>query len=191
MTNEHLDANIALALGPCAEHEFDLVELSERTLAPERATVVQAHVQECARCRAYLAELSALDQTLDAALPRPELTADFDARLAERIALLRRSPDRSQALDAAERDHQQLLHALGGALDWRTVLNAIALGTATGGALLALDAIAPGVLQANGLVPSGYSGTTIYALVLSAAFVIGGIGFARRIAGGSLLRAGA
>lgn len=184
----HIDADIALALGPCADYEFDLVELSERALAPERAALVHEHVAHCVRCRAYLAELSALDDTLASTLPAPELSADFDARLAQRIAALQRSPDRASALAAAEREHEQLLRAMGRALDWRTVLNGVALGAVAGGALLALDHVAPGLLQANGLVPAGLSASVTYSLVLAAACVAGGIGFARRMTGGSLLR---
>ena len=190
MKPENLDVNLALALGPCADYEFDLVELSERTLPPERAPLVQQHLTHCPRCRGYLAELVALDDSLAAALPTPELTVGFDARLTERIAGLQRAPDRAYALAAAEREHQQLLRQLGRALDWRTVLQGVAMGAATGGALLALETVAPGLLQANGLVPSGFDAATTYAMVLAAAFVVGGFGFARRIAGGSLLRAG-
>jgi anti-sigma factor RsiW len=190
MKPETLNVNIALALGPCADYEFDLVELSEQALAPERAPLVQQHLAHCPRCRAYLEELVQLDAALAAALPTPEIPAGFDARLAERIAGLQRAPDRAGALAAAEREHQQLLRQLGRALDWRTVLQGVAMGAATGGALLALDTVAPGLLQANGLVPSGLDAATTYALVLAAAFVVGGISFARRIAGGLLLRAG-
>lgn len=184
-----IDSDIALALGPCADFEFDLVELSERTLAPERAAPLHDHVAHCARCRAYLAELSALDVALAAALPAPGLPADFDARLAQRIAALQRSPDRLAALAAAEREHEQLRNALGRALGWRTVLNGAAFGAVMGGALLALAQVAPGLLQASGLVPAGVSASITYSLLLAATCVVGGLGFARRVAGGSLLRA--
>lgn len=187
----HIDENIALALGPCADYEFDLVELSEHSLASDRAPLVQQHLAHCARCSAYLTELQTLDAALVAALPVPELSAEFDARLAQRIAALQRAPDRASALAAAEREHEQLLRALGRALDWRTLLNGVALGTVAGGALLALAAIVPGLLQSNGLVPAGFTPATIYSIVLAAAFAGGGFWFARHVAGGSLLRAGA
>lgn len=186
----HIDENIALALGPCADYEFDLVELSEHPLAPDRAPLVQQHLAHCARCSAYLAELQTLDAALVAALPVPALSPDFDARLAQRIAVLQGAPDRASALVAAEREHAQLLHALGRALDWRTLLNGVALGTVAGVALLALAAIVPGLLLSNGLVPAGFSSSTIYSIALAAAFAVGGFGFARHVAGGSLLRAG-
>lgn len=179
--------DITLALGPCADYEFDLVELSERTLAPDRAPLVQQHVATCARCSAHLAELAALDAALATALPTPPLPADFDARLAQRIAALQRAPDRAAAIAAAEREHEQLLRALGRALDWRTVLNGLAFGAAAGGALLALGQVAPGLLRESGVVPAGFSAAVTYSLALAAAFVVAGLAFARRIAGGSLL----
>jgi anti-sigma factor RsiW len=186
----HIDADIALALGPCADYEFDLVELSERALVPDRIPLVQAHLAQCPRCHAYFAELTALDEALAATLPTPELSSGFDARLAARIAEMQRSPDRASALAKAQSEHQQLLSRLGRALDWTTALNGVALGAVTGGALLALDSIAPGLLQANGLVPAGLSASAAYSLALAVAFVVVGFSFARRIAGGPLLRTG-
>lgn len=178
----------ALSLGPCAEYEFDLVEQSEGSLAPEPAALLQQHLAHCGRCRAYAAELAQLDTTLAAALPRPELSAGFDARLAARIGELRRTPDRTTALAAAEQEHQQLLGALGRGVDWRTWLNAAALGSVAGGVLLALDAVAPQLLETHGLVPAGVSPSTAFALVLGAAALAGGLTFARRLGSGPLLR---
>jgi anti-sigma factor RsiW len=180
----------ALSLGPCAEHEFDLIEHSEGSLAPEPAALLQQHLAHCARCRAYAAELAHLDVTLAAALPRPELSSDFDARLAARIGELRRAPDRNSALAAAEREHQQLLGALGRGVDWRTWLNAAALGSVAGGVLLALDSVAPQLLQTLGVVPAGISPSTTFALVLGFAALATGLTFARRLGSGPSLRRG-
>ena len=180
----------ALSLGPCAEYEFDLFEQSEGTLEPEPAALLLQHLAHCARCRAYAAELAELDTSLAAALPRPELSPGFDARLAARIGDLRRTPDRTSALVAAEREHQQLLSVLGRGLDWRTWLNSAALGSVAGGVLLALDAVAPELLQTLGLVPAGVSPGTAFALVLGLAALAGGLTFARRFGSGPLLRRG-
>jgi anti-sigma factor RsiW len=180
----------ALSLGPCAEHEFDLVEQSEGALAPDAAALLQQHLAHCARCRAYAAELAQLDATLASALPRPELSPDFDARLAARIGELRRAPDRASAIAAAEREHQQLLGALGHGIGWPTWLNAAALGSVVGGLLLALDSVAPQLLQTYGLVPAGFSAATTFAGMLGLAALAGGLTFARRLGGGPLLRRG-
>lgn len=180
----------ALSLGPCAEYEFDLFEQSEGTLESQPAALLQQHLAHCVRCRAYAAELAQLDTTLAAALPRPELSSDFDAHLAARIGELRRTPDRTSALIAAEREHQESLDALGRGIDWRTLLNAVALGSVAGGVLLALDAVAPQLLETLGLVPAGVSPSTAFALVLGLAALAGGLTFARRFGSGPLPRRG-
>jgi anti-sigma factor RsiW len=131
----------ALSLGPCAEYEFDLFEQSEGTLEPEPAARLQQHLAHCARCRAYAAELVQLDTTLAAALPRPELSSDFDARLAARIGEHRRVPERSAALAIESEEYQRRLTSLGRALDWRTALSAIAAGSAMGGVIHALMSV--------------------------------------------------
>lgn len=130
----------ALSLGPCAEHEFDLIEHSEGTLAPEPAALLQQHLAHCARCRAYATELDSLDTALAGALPRPVLSPGFDQRLAARIVGLRRSPERSAALAAESEEYRRLLTSLGRALGWRTALTAIAAASATGGMMYALMA---------------------------------------------------
>jgi predicted anti-sigma-YlaC factor YlaD len=131
----------ALSLGPCAEHEFDLFEHGEGSLAPEPAALLQQHLAHCARCRAYAAELAQLDTTLAAALPRPELSPGFDVRLAARIGELRRTPERSAALAIEREEYQRLLSSLGRALDWRTALSAVAAASAMGGVMYALMSV--------------------------------------------------
>lgn len=169
----------ALSLGPCADYEFDLVEQSEGAVAPELAARLQQHLAHCARCRAYAAGLVELDTALAAVLPQPELSPRFDEQLAARIAGLQRSPDRTRALAAAEREHEQLLRALGRGVGWRTWLNAAALGSVAGGVVLALDSFAPQLLQAYGLVPAGFSASTTFAAVLGVAAVACGLTLSR------------
>lgn len=141
----------ALSLGPCAEYEFDLVEHSEGSLAPEPAALLQQHLAHCARCRAYAAELAQLDATLAATLPRPELSPDFDARLAARIGELRRVPERTAALAKEGEEYQRRLISLGRALDWRTALTAIAAASATGGVMYALMSVSAELGPLNNL----------------------------------------
>jgi hypothetical protein len=69
-------------------------------------------------------------------------------------------------------------------------MNGVALGAVMGGALLALDSIAPGLLQTHGLVPVGVDAATTYSMVLATAFVAAGLGLARRLAGRLVLRSG-
>lgn len=184
--NQH-SRDYSLALGPCADHEFDLVERSEGALDPERAPLVEQHLERCSRCRAYAEALLDLDSALAGVLPRPQLGADFDARLAARIAELQRRPDRNAALAAAEREHEQLLRGLGRGLSWRTLLNAAALGSVAGGAVLGLVSFAPGVLQSLDLVPAGISASTTFSIVLGIAFLVSGVMFGRRPGGAMFL----
>jgi len=178
---------IALALGPCADYEFDLVELREGSLEPGRAGTVRHHVAQCARCRAYAATLDELDTALSAALPRPALSPEFDARLREQIAELTQVSNRTAALAAAEREHEWMLQNLGRGLSWRTLLNAAALGSVVGGLIVGLDSVAPGLQQSFGLVGPGMSATLTFSIALGAVFAVCGVVFARRPAGGSLL----
>jgi anti-sigma factor RsiW len=177
----------ALSLGPCEGYEFDLVERSEGALDPVRAPLVEQHVDRCGRCRAYADALAQLDTALASVLPRPQPAADFDARLAARIAELQRLPSRSAAVAAAEQEHQRLLQGLGRGLSWRTLLNALALGSIAGGALLGLDAFAPGMLQSLDLVPAGVSASTTFSILLGIAFLAGGVILSRRPGGAAFL----
>lgn len=177
----------ALSPGPCAEYEFDLVERSEGAFDPQRALIVQQHLERCSRCRAFATELAALDASLAGALPRPQLSGDFDARLAARIAELRQAPNRAAAIAVAEQEHQQMLQGLGRGLSWRTLLNAAALGSVAGGAVLGLDSFAPGMLQALDLVPAGVSASTTFSIMLGIAFLVGGVILSRRPGGAMFL----
>ena len=179
----------ALTPGPCAEHEFDLVELNEGSLGPERASLLQHHLQHCTRCRDYRAALGDFDSALVRALPRPDLSPDFDARLQARIAELQKVPNRTAALAAAEREHDWMLQKLGRGLNWRTVLNAAALGSVVGGVVVGLDSAAPGLLQSLGLVGPHMSATVTLSIALAAVFAVCGTLFARGPTGGSMLLA--
>lgn len=185
--NQH-SHDYSLALGPCADYEFDLVERSEGALDPQRAHIVQQHLERCGRCRAYAAAMAELDAALAAVLPRPQLSPDFDARLEARIAELRQVPNRAAAIADAEQQHQQMLQRLGRGVSWRTLLNAVALGSAAGGVLLGLDSFAPGLLQSLDLVPAGISASAAFSIILGAMFLVSGLIFARR-PGGTLLLA--
>jgi anti-sigma factor RsiW len=181
--------HFTVALGPCADYEFDLVELHEGSLEAGRAGAVQDHMAQCSRCRAYAQALGALDAALADALPRPALSQGFDARLREQIAELTQVPNRTAALAAAEREYASLRQNLGRGLGWRTVLNATALGSVVGGVVVGFDSVAPELLQSFGLVGPGMSATLTFSIALGAVFAACGAVFARRPVGGSILLA--
>lgn len=114
-------------IGRCADYEHDLVELHEGALPPERASVVRLHVAHCARCRDWAQAFASLDAGLAAALPRLELSADFEARLQDRLAALSRPAARGDQLGARdlEREHDALLAALRRGARRKALLGAI------------------------------------------------------------------
>jgi anti-sigma factor RsiW len=184
--NQH-PHDYALSLGPCPDYEFELVELFEGSLDAGRADIVQHHMAQCSRCRAYALALGELDAALADTLPRPALSPNFDASLRERITELAQVPNRAAALAAAEREYDSMRQDLGRGLGWRTALNAAALGSVVGGVVVGLDSVAQGLLQSFGLVGPGMSATQAFSIALGAVFAACGAVFARRPVGGSLL----
>ena len=116
-------------IGPCADYEHDLVELHDGALPPERASVVRLHVAQCARCRDWSQAFATLDARLATDLPRPRLSADFDARLRERLAALSRPATRPDLRGTLEHEHDALLAALRRSARRNALLGAI--GSAT------------------------------------------------------------
>ncbi|HWJ07653.1 MAG TPA: zf-HC2 domain-containing protein [Steroidobacteraceae bacterium] len=141
-------------LGPCEEHEFELVELVDGALAAERVMAVQQHLEGCGRCRAFVHEMRAIDASLAGALPQVRLSADFDARLQERIAQLARAVPKEAARAAAEDEYRSILRELRRGLTWRAALNAASAGAVGAALAFGIGAVAPAALQSTaGLEP--------------------------------------
>jgi anti-sigma factor RsiW len=117
---------------PCADYEHDVVELLDGELAPERARVVRLHLEACPRCRSWHASIASLDARLEAALPRPALSPDFDRRLRDRIAAATRRAPSGAARDAADREYRSLLDGLRRRAGRRALLDAIATAAVAG-----------------------------------------------------------
>src|SRR5579871_3685689 len=62
-----------------------IVGYTARTLAPEEEIAFERHLESCARCRQMTAQQGAVWSALDAWRP-PRISADFDRKLAQRIA---------------------------------------------------------------------------------------------------------
>jgi len=75
-------------LGPYADGE----------LAPDETWTVEKHVATCAVCAKVVADFAATSRLLQS-LPAPELSADFDARLAARLADITLTPRRARWTD--------------------------------------------------------------------------------------------
>lgn len=169
----------ALSLGPCADHEFELVELHAGELEAERSLALRQHTEHCPRCRAYLAALDDLDVALAQAVPSLVPSQDFDARLQARIAELDRVPTRAAALAAAEREREMMLRRLGRGLGWSTALDALALAPVVLGILFAFSLFAPRLLAPLGAGGSGMSPVLASSLLLGALFAVSGLLYAR------------
>lgn len=174
-------------LGPCEEHEFELVEWLDGDLAPDRAVAVRRHVAGCARCRAFAREMQAIDAALASALPRVQLAADFESRLHARIGGLRRTVPKDVALAAAAKEYESVLRTLRRGLTWRTALNAGAAAAVGGGVALGFGPLAPGWFESlRAFAPLlGVAGPYVTAIAvaggLAAPFLL------RRLSGSPLL----
>ena len=138
-------------IGPCAEYEYEIVDLHDGGLPAGRAHAVLAHLDGCPRCRAWADELAALDTGLAATLPRPALSQDFDARLRERIDSLVAPARRGELRSRLEREHDSMLDALRRGARRRAALEAVAAAAATLGLLAAFRGL---LTQAGGWLPS-------------------------------------
>jgi anti-sigma factor RsiW len=168
--------------GACAGYEYELVELLDGSLGPERARVIRLHVEDCARCRHWLAEFSAIDARLANAIPRPTLSPDFEAGLRARLAAAGQPPQRGELTAAVEREHRRLIEAIGRGARRHVLLDAVGSVAATACVLIAargllarmgasLDAIG-GAEQWVGL---GIAGAAIAAATLAWAATRGGL----------------
>jgi len=99
-------------IGPCAEYEHDLVDLSDGALEPARERTVRQHLESCARCAAWQASFAAIDAQLSATLPRVELSADFEARLEQRLEALPQPVVNGNLRSRLEQEHDSLIEAL-------------------------------------------------------------------------------
>jgi len=143
-------------IGPCADYEHDLVELHDGALPLERAGVVRLHVAQCARCRDWAQAFASLDARLAADLPRPELSADFEARLHGRLAALSRSAarDRPGTLEL-EHEHDALLAALRRSARRNALLGAIGWAAATACVFIAARDLLQEMVGVLAVVPRG------------------------------------
>ena len=118
--------NITVMNGACEDYEFDVAELADGALAPEKARIVRLHLAGCTRCRRWRDEYAALDARLTrVALPQPRLPADFEWKLAARLRA-RASTARADTRVAAEREYADLMTGL------RNRLRSATLGSVAG-----------------------------------------------------------
>jgi len=128
--------NAPLNRAACEAFEHDLADLVDGLLDETNARRVQAHLASCASCRAWHAGYASMHARLQDELPRPEVSADFDARLEARVQALQTRGRETQRA-AADAEHDALLASLRRYSRRRMVLGALG-GAVTAGSLLLL-----------------------------------------------------
>jgi anti-sigma factor RsiW len=127
--------NLNPGTSPCEDYEFDVADLVDGTLPPEKARIVRLHLACCSRCRRWRDEYAAMDARLARALPVPRLPADFHWKVAARIRAGEPDERRDRRADA-EREYATVMSGLRGRL------RAAALGGIAGWAAAAGCALA-------------------------------------------------
>ena len=130
-------------LGPCEDYEFDLVELIDGAAAPERRAVVERHLETCGRCRAFARAMIGVTESLALALPRWELSPDFDAKLKQRVDALGPAVNKDAARARADRDYRGALASLRRGFTLRVVLDSVASASVVAGLVATAAALAP------------------------------------------------
>lgn len=92
-----------------------------------------------------------IDASLHTALPQLRLSADFDARLHARIAVLAQARNPEVARRRAEQEYRGAMSALRRGLAWRTTLNALATATVVGSVAVGVMTALPQISYALGL----------------------------------------
>jgi hypothetical protein len=104
--------NMVTVSGACEDYEFDVAELVDHTLAPEKARIVSLHIAGCARCRRWRDEYAGMDARLARALPRPYLPAGFEWRLAARLRSGSAAAGHADTRADAQREYAELMAGL-------------------------------------------------------------------------------
>ena len=164
-------------IGPCADYEHDLVELTDGALPPDRVGIVQAHLAHCARCQAWADAFAAFDTELAMAVARPVLSPQFDIRLRERIVTLSRPATRGELRARLERDHDALVGTLERAARRRAVLGAVGSVATT---LCVLAATRDVLVQHAAQLQAAAGGAWVLPGALGALIVVGALAWSAR-----------
>jgi anti-sigma factor RsiW len=168
-------------LGPCEDYEFELVEFVDGASARERRAAIERHLETCGRCRAFVREMIGVTESLALALPRVELSPDFDARLHARIAGLAAAASKDVARARADREYRGALASLRRGLTWRASLNAIASASVCGGLVVAGATLMPRLQQALDVAHVGPEALSLgIGAVGLVAGLVAALGLARR-----------
>ncbi len=143
MTTRNLDANEP------SQHILEwndrLQDWLEKDFSQTDRAEFERHLAGCEICQEQVAQFRALDSSLSASLPSPQLGASFDARILSQIDSLDEKR-RVAALQQAEEERRRSLEAL--ARSWRRTLAFVVPGILGG---IALAFVLVGSLDSSGL----------------------------------------
>ena len=173
-----MSSNSRRHFGPCDEYAFDIVELADGALRPERAQAVRLHMLDCLPCRRWHHEMASVDATLASGLPRPRLSPAFTDNLYSHLRTLTAAEPQSRAIarQAAEIEYQQMKAAAGKDWRWRAILNGVATASVVGGIVFTLQTYAPAIATS---VDVGNSGLMIQVISVGAGIAIAACAAAR------------
>ena len=146
--------------GPCDDYEFEIAELLDGALAPERARIVSLHLTSCVRCRAWRDRYAAVDRQLSETIVAPPLPADFASRLEGRLVAETRAVNGTRRA-AIEREYSHELELLQRGWKIPAVLNGIAAAAVSGVLYVAWRSYS---LEHANIVLDAPSSLTVYSL---------------------------
>jgi anti-sigma factor RsiW len=119
---------------PCARFEFEIADLVDEQLPPDRETILRNHLAACAACRAWLEEYANVDAALASEIMPVRVPADFEARLRSRIARSAPASAPTPTLLLLDEEYRQLVEGMKRQLRHRVFRDAAvttAFGTGT------------------------------------------------------------
>jgi hypothetical protein len=117
--------------GPCADYEFEIAELLDGALPPERARIVSLHLTSCVRCRMWRDRYAAIDRQLAGSIVAPALAGDLASRVRARIAASAPGTDGAQR-EAIEREYTHEIEQLQRGWKLPAALNAVGAAAVAG-----------------------------------------------------------
>ena len=131
--------NAPLNFHPCEAFEHEIADLVDGLLPVADTGRVRSHLAACGACRSWQVQYAAVHDRLAGALPKPSLSAGFDAALYARIEGLKAANGRESRRVAADQEKDALLVSLRRQTSRRAVLGALGTGSVVAFGLLALQ----------------------------------------------------
>lgn len=119
--------------GPCARFEYEIADLVDDQLPPDREVVLRNHLAICTPCRTWLEEYANVDAALASGIAPVSVPGDFEARLKARIAQAGPSGASTPTLLGLDDEYRRLLASLRDQVR-RRILAAVPVAAAVAGA---------------------------------------------------------